>query len=107
MPIFEKTQTRLSIKSGSTTLTLDKTSGKITLQRKLMFWQRKPVEKPLSELVSVCVDAGVDRASGVEICHTMMIFNAGDAWALPAADKNEAKANAVDIRDWHRLPIGG
>ena len=53
MPILENTQTRLSIKSGSTTLTLDKTSGKITLQRKLMFWQQKPVEKPLSDVVSV------------------------------------------------------
>jgi hypothetical protein len=65
MPILENTQMRLSIKSGSTTLTLDKTSGKITLQRKLMFWQQKPVEKPLSEVVSVSVDAGVDRASAL------------------------------------------
>jgi len=65
MPILENTQTRLSIKSGSTTLTLDTTSGKITLQRKLLFWQQKPLEKPLSEVVSVSVDAAVDRASGV------------------------------------------
>ena len=107
MPILENTQTRLSIKSGSTTLTLDKASGKITLQRKLMFWQRKPVEKPLREIVSVSVDAGVDRASGVEICHTMVIFKAGDAWALPAADKNEAQGNATAIRDLLRLPLGG
>jgi hypothetical protein len=107
MPILENTQMRLSIKSGSTTLTLDKTSGKITLQRKLMFWQQKPVEKPLSEVVSVSVDAGVDRASGVEICHTMVIFKAGDAWALPAADKNEAQGNAIAIRDLLHLPLGG
>ena len=45
MPILENTQTRLSIKSGSTTLTLDKTSGKITLQRKLMFWQTEASRK--------------------------------------------------------------
>ena len=105
MPILENTQTRLSIKSGST-LTLDKTSGKITLQRKLLFWQKKPVEKPLSEVVAVSVDAGVDRASGVEICHTMVIFKAGDAWALPATDKNEAEVNATAIRNFLQLPLG-
>jgi hypothetical protein len=103
MLILENTQTRLSLKSGST-LTLDKTSGKITLQRKLLFWQKKPVEKPLSEVVAVSVDAGVDRASGVEICHTMVIFKAGDAWALPAADKNEAEGNATAIRNFLQLP---
>ena len=95
----------MSIKSGST-LTLDKTSGKIALQRKLMFWQKKPVEKPLSEVVAVSVDAGVDRASGVEICHTMVIFKAGDAWALPATDKNEAEGNATAIRNFLHLPLG-
>jgi hypothetical protein len=105
MLILENTQTRLSLKSGST-LTLDKTSGKITLQRKLLFWQKKPVEKPLSEVVAVSVDAGVDRASGVEICHTMVIFKAGDAWALPATDKNEAEGNATAIRNFLHLPLG-
>ena len=106
MLILENTQTRLSLKSGST-LTLDKTSGKITLQRKLLFWQKKPVEKPLSEVVAVSVDAGVDRASGVEICHTMVIFQTGDAWALSAADKNEAQGNASAIRDFLHLTTGG
>jgi hypothetical protein len=60
MPILENTQTRLSIKSGGTTLTLDKISGKTTLRRKMMLWQKKPIEKPLSEIVSVSVDASVD-----------------------------------------------
>ena len=103
MPILENTQTRLSIKSGST-LTLDRTSGKITLLRKLMFWQKKSLEKPLSEVVAVSVDAGVDRASGVEICHTMVIFKTGDAWALPATDKSEAEGNATAIRNFLQLP---
>ena len=107
MPILENTQTRLSIKSGSTTLSLDKSSSKITLQRKLLFWQQKPLEKPLSELVSVSVDAAVDRASGVEVCHTMVIFQAGNAWALPAADKNDAQVNASAIRDFLQLRLGG
>ena len=106
MPMLKNTQTRLSIKSGSTTLTLDKTSGKTTLQRKMMLWQKKPIEKPLSEVASVSVDASVDRASGVEICHTMVIFQTGDAWALSAADKNEAQGNASAIRDFLHLTTG-
>jgi hypothetical protein len=106
MPVVENAPTRLSIKSGSTTLTLDKNSSKVTLQRKLFFWQQNPVEKTLSEIVSVSPDASVDRASGVEIYHTMVIFRTGDAWALPAADKNEAQANAVAIRDFLHLPLG-
>ena len=105
MAILENTQSRLSIKSGST-LTLDKASGKISLQRKLIFWQKKPLEKPLSEVVAVSVDAGVHRASGVEICHTTVIFKAADAWALPAIDKNEAEGNATAIRNFLHLPLG-
>ena len=53
------------------------------------------------------IEANVDRASGVEICHTMVIFKVGDAWALPAADKNEAQGNAIAIRDLLHLPLGG
>jgi hypothetical protein len=98
MPVLENTPTRLSIKSGSTTLTLDKTTGKITLQRKLLFWQQKPVEMALSDITSVSVDGSVDRASGVEICSTSVIFKSGSAWTLPAADKNEAQGNAAAIR---------
>ena len=98
MPILENTQTRLSIKSGSTTLTLDKVAGKIVLQRKVLFWQAKPLEAPLAEIASVSVDSAVDRASGVEFCSTMVIFRAGQGWALPGADKNDAQANAAAIR---------
>ena len=104
MPILENTQTHLSIKSGST-LTLDKTSGKITLQRKLMFWQKKPVEKPLSEVVAVSVDAGVDRASGVEICHTTVIFKAADAWRCPRLIRMKRKATPPAIRNFLHLPL--
>jgi len=106
MPMLENTQTRLSIKAGSTTLRLDKTSGNATLQRKMMLWQKKPIEKPLSKVASVSVEANVDRASGVEICHTMVIFQTGDAWALSASDKNEAQDNANAIRNFLHLPSG-
>ena len=71
------------LKSGSTTLTLDKNAGKATMQRKLLFWARKPLERPLSDFVQVTIDANVDRAAGVELCSTTLVMRDGSAWALP------------------------
>jgi hypothetical protein len=100
MPIAESTSRRLVLKSGSTTLTLDKDAGKVSMQRKLLIWRMKPIEAPLSDVSDVTVDTAVDRASGVEICHTMLIRRTGEAWALPAGDKKEAEINASAIRDF-------
>ena len=100
MPISERTATRLVLKSGSTTLTLDKDKGSATMQRKVLILSLKPIELPLTEFVSVTVDAAVDRASGVEVCHTMLVTRAGVGWALPGADKQEAQTNAAAIRDF-------
>jgi hypothetical protein len=93
MPVTENTPRQLVLKSGSTTLTLDKDAGKATLQRKLLIWRLKPIE-------DVTVDTAVDRASGVEVCHTMLVRRTGEAWALPAADKKDAEINASAIRDF-------
>jgi hypothetical protein len=95
MPITENTQRRLVLKSGSMTLTLDKDVGKATLQRKFLLWNQKPVETPLSDIADFTVDTAVDRASGVEICHTMVVLRSGAAWAFPAENKGEAQTNAT------------
>jgi hypothetical protein len=100
MPIAESTPRRLVLKSGSTALMLDKDAGKVSLQRKLLIWRLKPVEAPLSDVSDVTVDTAIDRASGVEVCHTMLIWRTGEAWALPAADKKDAEINASAIRDF-------
>ena len=100
MPVTENTPRQLVLKSGSTTLTLDKDAGKATLQRKLLIWRLKPIEAPLSDISDVTVDTTVDRASGVEVCHTMLVRSTGEAWALPAADKKDAEINASAIRDF-------
>ncbi len=96
--ITESTPQRLMLQSGSTTLTLDRDAGKATLQRKLLFWALKPMDAPLSEVAGVTVDAAVDRASGVEVCNTMLVMRSGAAWALAAADKKDADAAAVAMR---------
>ena len=96
--ITESTPQRIVLQSGSTTLTLDKDAGKATMQRKILFWSLKPMEASLADVAEIAVDAGVDRASGIDVCNTMLVTRAGAAWALPAADKKDAEATAIAIR---------
>lgn len=100
MAIIENSPVRLVLKSGSTTLTFDKNAGKATMQRKMLLWGLKPIEAVLSDVTDVTIDTGVDRASGVEVCNTMLITRGGIGWAFPAADKKEAQANAAAMRDF-------
>jgi hypothetical protein len=104
MPVVEGTTSRLVLKSGSTTLTLDKNTGKITLERKILFWQAKPVNADLADVTQVSVDTAVDRASGVDVYNTTVVFRDGQGWALSAADKKEAQANAAKMREFLGLP---
>jgi hypothetical protein len=55
---------------------------------------------PLADLVNVEVDAGMDRASGIEVCNTMLITRAGAAWALPASDKRDAETTAAAMKQY-------
>ena len=48
---IELGQQRITLQSGSTTVVLDKAAGTATLQRKVLFWVMKPVERPLSAIV--------------------------------------------------------
>jgi ubiquinone/menaquinone biosynthesis C-methylase UbiE len=90
----------LELRSGGTTLTLDKAGGKAVMQRKVMFVKMKPTEMTLSDIAEIKLDVGVDRASGVEICNAMLVSRAGSAWALPAADKKDAEKSAAAMREF-------
>ncbi|MBM3530413.1 MAG: hypothetical protein FJX62_20205 [Alphaproteobacteria bacterium] len=103
--IIASTPQRLALQSGSTTLILDKDAGTAVLRRKLLFWPLKPVEAQLSQVTGVTVDAAVDRASGVEVCNTMLVQSSGAAWALAARDKAEAESAAAAMRGF--LGLGG
>lgn len=63
MPVVERTPHRLFLKSGSSTLTLDKATDKATLQRKLLFWGLKPAGAPLSQVTDITIETAIDRAS--------------------------------------------
>jgi hypothetical protein len=104
MANIESTSRRLVLRSGATTLTLDKDANKASLQRKLLMWNRKPVEQPLADIVDVTLDTAVDRASGVEVCSTMIVSRPGAAWAFPATDKKDATATAQRVREFLGLP---
>ena len=100
MPITERTSQRLIARSGSTTLTLSKEDDKATMQRKLLFWNLKPAEAPLADIADVKVEAAVDRASGVDVCSTMLVMRTGAGWAFPCSDKKDAQATADAIREF-------
>ena len=100
MTITESTLKRLVLKSGSTTLTFDRDSGRATLQRKRLFWSLKPIEAAIAEIKEVKVDAAVDRASGVEVCSTVLALASGAAWFFPSASKTDAESNATAIRQF-------
>ena len=104
MPVVESTPSRLVLKSGSTTLTLDKDTGQASHQRKIVFWGLKPLEAVLSKIAKVTTDMAVDRASGVEVWHTMLVLDTGEGWALPSANKQDAEGNVAAIRQFLNLP---
>jgi hypothetical protein len=104
MPITERTPQLLAIKSGSTTLTLSKESGKVVLARKLFYiWTLKPLEAPLSDIADVRVEAAADRASGVEMCTAMLVMRTGAGWAFPCSDRKDADETVAAIRSFLRL----
>lgn len=104
MTTIERAPQRLGLQSGSTTLILDRTAAKATMQSKFLFWARKPRERLLADIVAVNVDANIDRASGVELCSVMLVMGDGSAWALPHTDRKDATAAADAIRDFLGIP---
>jgi hypothetical protein len=101
--IVESTPQRLVMQFGSTRLALDKTAATATLHRKMLFWSLKPLAKPLSDIVEITVDTATDRASGVEVCHAMVVMRTGDARALAETEKKSAQDAVEAIREFLEL----
>jgi hypothetical protein len=100
MSIVESSPKRLVLQSGSTTLSLDRESGEMTLQQKILFWKPKPAKAKIADVTEVKLDTVVDRASGAELHHTMMVMKGDQGWAFPARDKAEAEANSAKLRQF-------
>jgi hypothetical protein len=72
MAKIDLTPRRLVLKEGSTTLTLDKDSGRATLQQKVLLWSKKPVEFALSDIDDIAVKSETDGLSGASIYHSVL-----------------------------------
>lgn len=104
MITIERGPQQLALHTGSTTVALDKVAGKAVLRRKLLFWARKPVERPLSSVRQVKINTDVDPASKAEIYSAMLLLREGDGWILSARDEQDANAALEALREFLDLP---
>ncbi|HZP68889.1 MAG TPA: hypothetical protein VFB29_03000 [Pseudolabrys sp.] len=100
MAIIENTPHKLVLKEGSTVLTLDKDSGKATLQQKLLLWSKKPVEFALSEIDDIAVKSDQDGLSGALIHHSVLHRRSGETTILTTEEAKDAAATVKKLRDF-------
>ena len=98
MASIEEAPRKLVLKSGSTTLTLDKDSGKATLQRKMLLWKKKPVEFPLSNIDDIAVKSDVDGLSGAAIHHSVLHERTGEIIVLTTEEARDAAETVKKLR---------
>ena len=98
MANIESTPRKLVLKEGSTTLTLDKESGKATLQHKVLLWNKKPIEFALSEIDDVAVKSDKDGLSGATIYHSVLHRRGGQTTVLTTEEAKGAEATVKSLR---------
>jgi hypothetical protein len=97
---IECTARRLVLQAGGTTLTLDKEVGAASLQRKALFWDRKPAVIPLADICKVAVTPAFERSCGFAASYTLLVSRSGHHLELPPAAKASAEEAAQAIRDF-------
>jgi hypothetical protein len=100
MAMIESTPSRLVLKEGSTTVTLDKTSGHATLQQKILLWNKKPVEFDLSDIDDIAVKSEMDGLSGAPIYHSVMHRRTGEVLVLTTEEAKDAEATVQRLREF-------
>jgi hypothetical protein len=98
MAKIEDTPRKLVLKEGSTTLTLDKDSGKATLQQKILLWNKKPVEFALSDIDDIAVKSVVDGLSGASIHHSVLHRRSGEIMVLTTEEAEDAAETVKKLR---------
>ena len=106
MSIVENTAQKLVLRSGSTTLSLDGAAEQITLQSKVLFWKRAPVNAAFKDVADVKIEELHDGASGADIYNMMLVMKAGNAWAVPADTRKQAEAEIAAVRKFIGMPAG-
>ena len=100
MANIEETPRKLILKAGSTTLTLDKDSGKATLQQKMLLWNKKPVEFALADIDDIAVKSDTDGLSGAAIHHSVLHRRSGEITVLTTEEAKDADATVKTLRDF-------
>jgi hypothetical protein len=98
MANIENSASKLVLKEGSTTLTLDKDSGKATLQHKILLWNKKPVEFALSDIDDIAVKSETDGLSGAAIHHSVLHRRTGEITVLTTEEAADAAATVQKLR---------
>ena len=98
MAKIEATPRKLILKAGATTLTLDKDSGKATLQQKMLLWNKKPVEFALSNIDDIAVKSNVDGLSGAKIHHSVLHERTGEIIVLTTEEDKDADETVNKLR---------
>jgi phosphatidate phosphatase PAH1 len=98
MAKIENTSRKLVLTQGSTTLTLDKDSGKATLQHKILFWNKAPVEFAIAEIDDIAVKSDKDGLSGAMIYHSVLHRRTGETTVLTTEEAKDAEATVKQLR---------
>jgi hypothetical protein len=104
MANIESTPSRLVLKDGSTTVTFDKTSGHATLQKRILLWNKKPVEFDLTDIDDIAVKSETDGLSGAQIYHSVMHRRTGEIMVLTTEEARDAEATVQTLREFVGLP---
>jgi hypothetical protein len=98
MTNIEETPRKLTLKAGSTTLTLDKEVGKATLQQRMLLWNKKPVEFSLADIDDIAVKSDVDGLSGAPIHHSVLHRRTGEITVLTTEEARDAAETVKKLR---------
>ncbi len=91
---------RVILRDRGTTLIVDKPADEAVLERKFLFWQRKPVVLPLYEIDDVVVTSETDIPSGATLCHSVMVLRSGGTEVLTTEAPEEAEATVNTLREF-------
>ena len=100
MANIERTGNKLVLKSGATTLTLDKSAGKAVIQQKLLLWNKKPDEFSLSDIDDIAVKTDVDGMSGATIHHSVLHRRSGEIAVLTTEEPKDAAETVKVLHDF-------
>ena len=103
MAHMEETPRKLVLKAGSMTLTLDKDSGKATLQQKVLLWSKKPVEFAFSDIDDIALKSDVDGLSGAPIHHSVLHRRTGEVTILTTEEARDAAETVKKLRGFAGL----